>query len=313
MDGDVASIGVLAQVPDLTTTIIGWRAWSIHDGGLCSTGLAADDRWPVEKPLRAACAYPIRSVGTIFHLAGHSSPAEYCTCGIYAKRNREQLVEDVLRLSPTRYNFYETAPTRAVGTVRLWGKVIRHEDGYRAELAYPATITEIWLGDDCDTDTLVVKLLRDLAEAYKGVESPRIPPLEVARIVRVVRPVPLPAVEPNLIIVPIFPYEDFLCAIPGVPLLPVPLKKLTLEEIVQNYRAQEATENLPILDEDYFSKRSSIPILDGAYMLKRMQEELAEAAQSTLNAELNFLVDLRTADFVFSQSPFFAKPLLGQQ
>jgi hypothetical protein len=56
----------------------------------------------------------------------HSSPAEGCTCGVYAARNKEHL----------QWIGY-LADADIYGEVALWGEVVPHELGYRAQYAYP--------------------------------------------------------------------------------------------------------------------------------------------------------------------------------
>src|ERR671918_2854573 len=64
------------------------------------------------------CALPISS---------HHSPEPGCTCGIHA-------VKDPARLARAGRS------TAVVGRVAIWGRVIEHSKGYRAELAYPSRL-----------------------------------------------------------------------------------------------------------------------------------------------------------------------------
>jgi hypothetical protein len=57
------------------------------------------------------------------------TPDEACTCGIYALRSKEALLESSYYLN-----------NEAVGSVALWGKIIPGEDGFRAQYAYPIAI-----------------------------------------------------------------------------------------------------------------------------------------------------------------------------
>jgi hypothetical protein len=54
----------------------------------------------------------------------------HCSCGIYAMKNEERLVEW----------WWLCEPAVCYGIVRLWGRIIEHEDGYRAEYAYPGEL-----------------------------------------------------------------------------------------------------------------------------------------------------------------------------
>lgn len=56
------------------------------------------------------------------------APAESCSCGIYALKSRAAAVA---------YGQH----TSVLGEVYLWGKVIEGEDGYRAQYAYPKSLT----------------------------------------------------------------------------------------------------------------------------------------------------------------------------
>ncbi len=99
--------------------IIGWRAWRLdpREGGYLLRSLTQDGRpWPAREPLRAAC------------LRGEAhgpAPALPCRCGIYAWRD------------PGSLEVGRWARGSVLGTVALWGRVVEHDRGYRAELAYP--------------------------------------------------------------------------------------------------------------------------------------------------------------------------------
>lgn len=54
-------------------------------------------------------------------------PDEYCRCGIYALKDKAELLR-----SP-----YLVSGKAAIGAVSLWGKVIPADKGYRAQYAYP--------------------------------------------------------------------------------------------------------------------------------------------------------------------------------
>lgn len=98
------------KTPDLAHGIVAWRAWRIRKGRLRSA-LISEALWPEDKPLEAVCQHP-------------NAPRMDCSCGIYAAKSPEQ----VSMLGDT------------YGKVLLWGKVIEHKDGYRAQYAYPLTL-----------------------------------------------------------------------------------------------------------------------------------------------------------------------------
>ena len=96
--------------------IIGWRWWRVDRGGLYSLWVGVGSAWPTGQALWA---------GTKLH----PDPRNYWgQCGIYAWRTAEQALRQRM---PTGYDLF------VLGEVALWGHVIEHERGYRAEYAYP--------------------------------------------------------------------------------------------------------------------------------------------------------------------------------
>ena len=63
------------------------------------------------------------------------APHLTCMCGIYAYKEKPRLLREI------RHNHSGWASIPAVrlvyGEINLWGKVIEHEDGYRAQFGYP--------------------------------------------------------------------------------------------------------------------------------------------------------------------------------
>jgi hypothetical protein len=101
--------------------IIAWRAWALsghRDGtGLLLRPVAGRARpW---KPLEMATAVCKAS-------RFHRSPHIDCTCGLHGTHD-----PDTLRKART---------PAVLGRVALWGRVIEHERGWRAEYAYPQTV-----------------------------------------------------------------------------------------------------------------------------------------------------------------------------
>jgi hypothetical protein len=103
------------KIPDLISPIVGQRVWRWDAAGLRSLN---GKRWPPRRPLAAKCG------------AGnaHEPPYFGCTCGVYAAKNIEHL----------RQLGYEGRGIR--GEVHLWGTVVEHELGWRAQHAYPKTL-----------------------------------------------------------------------------------------------------------------------------------------------------------------------------
>jgi hypothetical protein len=102
-------------IPDYIMPLIGYRAWRWND----ATGLKSlnGEPWLPGRPLAAGC----RAVA-------HEPPRSDCTCGVYAARNLEHL----------RQFGYEQRGIH--GEVYLWGTVVDHKLGWRAQFAYPKSL-----------------------------------------------------------------------------------------------------------------------------------------------------------------------------
>jgi hypothetical protein len=116
--------------PDLVPeAVTGWRMWRLQrgpDGGLALVSLGTAEAWPVRAPLRARCERPYPS-----SRPPHRVPERSCSCGIYAAADYRQLRASGI----ARWG----APA-VLGTVSMWGRVVEHAEGYRAELAYPSRL-----------------------------------------------------------------------------------------------------------------------------------------------------------------------------
>jgi preprotein translocase subunit YajC len=106
------------KIPDLISPIVGHRVWRWDASGLRSLN---GKPWSPRQRLAANCG------------AGNAHDADEppyldCTCGVYAAKNIEHL----------RQLGYEGRGIR--GEVHLWGTVVEHELGWRAQFAYPKTL-----------------------------------------------------------------------------------------------------------------------------------------------------------------------------
>jgi hypothetical protein len=102
--------------------IMAWRAWALtgkRDGSdLLLRPVAGRSRpWRPMQAAEAACK----------HTRHHASPNLDCTCGLHGTHNLE-----ILR---------RTRCPAVVGRVALWGTVIEHDFGFRAQYAYPQLLT----------------------------------------------------------------------------------------------------------------------------------------------------------------------------
>jgi hypothetical protein len=120
-----------------------WRCWTLsgsRDGSrMRLTPIAGDGRaWPPGRPASATC---------VRHRT-HEVPQLACTCGLYGVND-----PDMLR---------QSRDPAVLGSVALWGRVVEHERGFRAELAYPQRLRllcylcfSLW-GDHAPSDCVAV-------------------------------------------------------------------------------------------------------------------------------------------------------------
>jgi len=119
------------NVPDYVSPIVAYRAWQWDF--VCtwtSTPLLRSlngERWFPGNPLSAKCCAPVaRRTQTVRD--NHNVPHIYCMCGIYAAKSVDQL----RRMGYDRRGI--------CGEVNLWGTVVEHTFGWRAQFAYPKTL-----------------------------------------------------------------------------------------------------------------------------------------------------------------------------
>ena len=120
-------------VPDAVQPVTAWRVWLLDEKRspwrLDSVILAC--RWPTRRELTARC---LTSRGD--HAADHFAPLTGCKCGIYGAASIDTL------MSYIGFPYRQDTRPRVVGVVSLWGKIVEHEQGWRASHAYPL---HLWL------------------------------------------------------------------------------------------------------------------------------------------------------------------------
>lgn len=125
---------------NLMEALVGWRAWELDlkKMALRSQNIFfGDDEKHLLRPgipMTAYCGkmdsqYPTGKpsvfdpTGEMPTPAMHEVPAEFCTCGVYAKDTLEEVIE--------------TSYSGVYGQVYGWGRYVRGDKGWRAQYAYP--------------------------------------------------------------------------------------------------------------------------------------------------------------------------------
>jgi preprotein translocase subunit YajC len=114
-------------VPDYISPVVGYRIWHWDATGLKSLN---GEPWHAHQPLSAVCrADACGSIAGLPKAAHHSGESPYfnCTCGVYAAKT----IEHIHQCGYKGFGVH--------GEVFLWGTVVEHEFGWRAQFAHPKT------------------------------------------------------------------------------------------------------------------------------------------------------------------------------
>lgn len=147
-------------IPDYISPIVGYRIWRW-------------DAWEGLKSLNGEVWLPGRAVTAKCRRIpeNHECPSDCCSCGVYAAKNYEHLEKIGLsRMASLDFVLH--------GEVWLWGRVVEHQLGYRAQFAYPKTFVlppniapsclESLTGYGVDILTSSNTLLWERKEVYTG-------------------------------------------------------------------------------------------------------------------------------------------------
>ncbi|HWO69402.1 MAG TPA: hypothetical protein VNP94_01400 [Actinomycetota bacterium] len=112
--------------------ILGWRTWRLvrARGGLRIAPATPREPWEPGVAQRATCTGAHTRLYLVFNpelAPTHRSPEPGCTCGFHA-------FKEPARLGRTGRG------VGVVGQVAMWGRVIEHTRGWRAEFVYPARL-----------------------------------------------------------------------------------------------------------------------------------------------------------------------------
>jgi len=113
------------------TPVVAWRAWALVETaeGPELRSVVYAHPWPARAPLRMACE-PGGCLGARWPMQPHA-------CGIHAFKDRADAGAFPSMWEARRFPQGSFPQQSVVGQVSLWGRVVEHERGYRAEFAYP--------------------------------------------------------------------------------------------------------------------------------------------------------------------------------
>lgn len=118
---------------DRLSPLVGWRVWAIDAHQHLRSLYCSDGPWKGYVPLQAGCT----ELGYDPDMEEGGAPHEECHCGIYALPKKEWALK-IARIYLEQEG--NRNATLVIGQVALWGKVIEHERGWRAQFAYPVAL-----------------------------------------------------------------------------------------------------------------------------------------------------------------------------
>lgn len=112
-------------IPDYVSPITGYRVWQCASEGLKSLN---GELWPPAQPLVARCRTTAWAKKVSEGQSRHDAPQWQCTCGVYAAKSPHHL---------RRKGYLDHG---ICGEVYLWGQVVEHHSGWRAQFGYPKNL-----------------------------------------------------------------------------------------------------------------------------------------------------------------------------
>jgi hypothetical protein len=137
----------VSAAPDYIQPISGWRTWLVAevDGKPRLASVFYYALWPVRRQLVSECLARrsrFRLLNRRADVESHATPAERCTCGIYAGRELRTALGYLHTRGLRDVREVEGRPVlhRVLGRVALWGGVIDCDAGWRGAFAYPQSL-----------------------------------------------------------------------------------------------------------------------------------------------------------------------------
>lgn len=109
-------------VPDQLDPVVGWRSWqvAIHNGWPCLQACTRHILWLPGQRMEAVCEIGFGDASEFTRCDKNLCPCTSCTCGLYATWQPDHILA-----------------AKVYGQINAWGRVVKHERGFRAQYAYP--------------------------------------------------------------------------------------------------------------------------------------------------------------------------------
>jgi hypothetical protein len=143
---------------DYAGTLEGWRVWlakrhsvkyfdtragcrKTMRGPYLLKSVTSNDFWRPREPMRADCNITLGYRFEVTHADDdRMAPDSACKCGVYAVRSLDALMDAYQTSNRLFYRMSVERYPAVIGLVKLWGKVIPGEWGWRAQYAYPSKL-----------------------------------------------------------------------------------------------------------------------------------------------------------------------------
>lgn len=154
-------LGAAGEVELAIEPVIAFRVFKVDVDETFEIALRSvsyDTLWPRQAELVATCRHHLGRYGPDGSPANHEAPVLGCSCGIYLTKSIHKSMERA------------SGPLVVLAVVRGWGKVVKHETGWRVQKAYPVGIAvigrSIFFGRPFDAKWADAYLGAKLRDAY---------------------------------------------------------------------------------------------------------------------------------------------------
>jgi hypothetical protein len=127
-----------AVAPDLIEPLLAWRVWQFCEPRVhVLHAISSRDIWPPKQRAEAIC-FAVRPGAP--EDRSHLAPVHTCACGFWALKSREGAEQFLANRAGFALKHGAPVVNLVWGEVALWGHVIEHRHGYRAQFGYPRSL-----------------------------------------------------------------------------------------------------------------------------------------------------------------------------
>lgn len=161
---DIAN-DIAVELPETNTEeiVYGYRVWAMneHTGRLEAIGIGrkfSNIGWPTWQEIEQCRGLAKAECNRYSHLKNKRRPIpdENCSCGYHATKTIPDY-GDLAHLAANNDDNY------VLGKIAMWGRIIEHDEGYRAEFAYPQVL---YYPFHSNPNNIKSRIIRNCASVY---------------------------------------------------------------------------------------------------------------------------------------------------